>query len=177
MKRRDFLVSSLKGIAVIGAASFLPSFVSAKEKGLSVLRIATPEDSQAIIDYWNANLVSASERVGKPLSPMGLNWLDKFFQGGYIIFHEDNLLLCVLERGDKSVVEYCWSSGVVALKSGLVFMAVEANRRNSSKITGIVRKEGSLAQFLDLMGINEEQNHGIYSTYCDTPDNFILKLS
>lgn len=180
MKRRDFILNSARAAALLAAVKLMSPFdLLAKNKFTENIRIATIEDAQAIVDYWNANLASIEIEVGKTLTPMEVSWLTtffNFFDNGFIVWDPNNVMVCCSARENKLNVEFCWSSGVPNLKAGLLFCAQQAKIENFDLITGIVKTDQSFAQFLTLYGI-PGIDQGDYSTYSDTPDNFIEKLS
>ena len=181
MERRDFIINSARGMALLAAVKLMSPFeLLAKNKFTENMRIATIEDAQAIVDYWNANLAAIEAEMGQTLEPMELSWLTtprNYFNKNFIVWDENNVMVCSKVYNGQSIITFCWSSGVSNLKAGLLYCAQESKTRNLNLITGLVKTGSSFAQFLDLYDIPKISERDGFSIYGDTPDNFITKLS
>lgn len=139
------------------------------------MRIATTNDLQAMVDYWNANLIPIENAWVETCGTQTMDDFRKFIQQGISVFEEENCLICGIISGNNLNVVMSWSSSTAKMKAGLIMLWNEAKDRGLTNTFGIVKPNTTASDWYLTKGFTY-QDKGTFYYFDDTIDNFLSKL-
>ena len=139
------------------------------------MKIATINDLQAMIDYWNANLTAIQSKWGETCGVQKISDFEKFVNQGISVFEEGNCLIAGIISGNNFIVTISWSSRMAKMQSGLIMLWNEAKNRGLINTNGFVKPNTTACDWYLSKGFVYEVK-GDYYLFNDTIDNFLSKI-